>query len=113
MLGLALARLRPGTILLYLLLIAYILPHVFILSEDRFHLAIVPFLAILAAQTWTDGWDAFAVRWRESLAGKVALSLAILAVLLLFLNWGLELSRDADKIAALLGPNGNRARFPY
>ena len=64
-LGLALARLRPGTILLYLLLIAYILPHVFILSEDRFHLAIVPFLAILAAQTWTGGWDTFAVRWRK------------------------------------------------
>ena len=69
MLGLALARHRPCTILLYLLFFAYILPHVLILSEDRFHLAIVPFLAILAAQTWTGGWQAFVVRWRES-AGR-------------------------------------------
>ena len=53
------------------------------------------------------------VRWRESLAGKVAVSLAILAVMLLFLNWGFELSRDADKIAALLSPGGNQTHFPY
>lgn len=112
-LGLALSRLRPGTILLYLLLVAYILPHVLILSEDRFHLAIVPYLAILAAQAWTGGWKAVALRWRESLAGRGVVSLAFLVVILLFLNWGLELARDADKIAALLGPNGNRTGFPY
>jgi hypothetical protein len=112
-LGLALTRLRPGTVLLFLLLFAYLLPHVFILSEDRFHLAILPFLAILAAQAWTGGWRAFVSRWRESWAGKIAVSLAFLFVVLLFLNWGLELSRDADKIAALLGPGGNRTHFPY
>ena len=112
-LGLALTRLRPGTILLYLLLFAYILPHVLILSEDRFHLAIVPFLSILAAQAWTGGWSIFADRWRESLAGKIAISVAVLVILLLFLNWGFELSRDGDKIAALLSPNGNRTHFPY
>ena len=84
-----------------------------ILSEDRFHLTILPYLAILAAQTWTGGWAAFAARWRESLAGKVTVSLAILAVVLLLLNWGFELSRDADKIAALLSPGGNQAHFPY
>jgi 4-amino-4-deoxy-L-arabinose transferase-like glycosyltransferase len=111
--GLALARLRPGTILLYLLLIVYILPHVLILSEDRFHLAIVPFLAILAAQTWVGGWQAFSNCWRESSAGKIAISIAILVVVLLFVNWGLELSRDADKIVALLGPTGNQTHFPY
>ena len=111
-LGLAITRIRPGTILLYLLLFAYILPHVLILSEDRFHLAILPYLAILAAQTWTGGWGALTVRWRESLAGKLAVSLAILAVMLLFLNWGFELSRDADKIAALLSPGGNQTSFP-
>jgi hypothetical protein len=99
--------------LLYLLLFAYILPHVLILSEDRFHLALVPFLAILAAQAWTGGRQAFAARWHQSLAGKVALSLGVLAVVLLFLNWGFELSRDADKIAALLAPGGNESYFPY
>lgn len=111
--GLALTRICPGTILLYLLFIPYILVHILILSEDRFHLALVPYFAILAARAWTGGWTALIARWRESPAGKVAVGLAILAVLLLYLNWGFELSRDADKIAALLGPNGNQTYFPY
>jgi hypothetical protein len=112
-LGLSILRLHPGAILLYLLLFSYILPHVLILSEDRFHLAIVPFLAILAARAWTGGWSAIGARWRESLAGKVSISLVLLAVGLLILNWGFELSRDADKIAALLAPGGNQTYFPY
>jgi len=112
-LGISLNRLNPKTILLYLLLITYLTPHILILSEDRFHLAILPYLSILAAQAWTAGWNAFAARWRESLIGKVIVSVAILAVVLLFLNWGFELYRDADKIAALLSPGGNQAHFPY
>jgi hypothetical protein len=111
--GVAIARPRRGMILLYLLFFVYIVPHVFILSEDRFHLALVPYLAILAAYAWTGGWERIAVRWRESLNGKVVVSLAILAITLLFLNWGFELSRDADKIAVLLGPTGNLTYFPF
>lgn len=112
-LGLALLRLRPGVLLLCLLLAAYLLPHVLILSEDRFHLALVPFFAILAAHAWTSGRVAFAARWRESPAGRIALSLAVSVVVLLVLNWGFELFRDADKIAALFAPGGNQTYFPY
>jgi hypothetical protein len=112
-LGLSLTRLHPGAILLYLLLFAYILPHVLILSEDRFHLAVAPFFFILAAHAWTGGWPAFLARWRESLAGKIAIGIAVFAVVLLFLNWGFELSREADKIAELLAPGGNQSYFPY
>ncbi|MFZ5910623.1 MAG: hypothetical protein ACOYYU_11460 [Chloroflexota bacterium] len=111
--GLGLARANPRTLLLSLLLLIYLLPHVFILAEDRFHLALIPYLAILAAQAWTGGLPAFVARWRESWAGKIAITLAVIGALLLFVNWGLELARDADKIAALLGPDGNHARFPY
>jgi|GEM_PF-236437 len=120
-LGLGRMPMNPRTLLLSLLLLAYLLPHVFILAEDRFHLAIVPYLAILAAQAlrpgsgqaWTGGLPALSARWREGWKGKIALALAGVVVLLLFTNWGLELARDADKIAALFGPNGNHARFPY
>jgi hypothetical protein len=29
------------------------------------------------------------------------------------LNWGLELFRDADKLALLFGPHGNTSHFTY
>lgn len=34
-------------------------------------------------------------------------------IVLLALNWGFELHRDADKIAAILQPNGNQLYLPY
>jgi len=111
--GLAYLRWKPAHILLLLLFVAYILPHVLILSEDRFHLALVPYFAILAAQVWVNGFAPLQVRWEESATGKLIVSLAILAACLLVVNWGFELIRDADKISQLLGPNGNQTHFPY
>jgi hypothetical protein len=99
----------PQTDLLNLLLVAYILPHILILSEDRFHLALIPFFAILAAFAFT------LIKERTYFQISSPSSLAIAAALIFFLvlNWGLELHRDADKIAAILGPNGNQSHFPY
>lgn len=111
--GLVHLRRTPAHILLVLLFIGYILPHVFILSEDRFHLALVPYIAILAAQAWGNGFASLRLRWNESSLGKVAVLFAIFTACLLLLNWGFELMRDADKISQLLGPNGNQAHFPY
>lgn len=112
-LGLAYLRWKSEHILLILLLVGYVLPHVFILSEDRFHLALVPYMAILAAQAWVHRFVPVRMRWHESQAGKWIVSLAIFAALLLITNWGFELIRDADKIVQLLGPNGNQSYFPY
>jgi hypothetical protein len=112
-LGLSFLRLTPQTCLFALLLICYILPHVLILSEDRFHLALVPYIAILAAQFWVSGFGVLSTRWRESWTGKIIVTLSILSVFLLVTNWGLELTRDWDKIAQLLGPDGNESYFPY
>ena len=112
-LGLAYLRPKPEHILLILLFLSYILPHVFILAEDRFHLALVPYLAILAAQVWAHGLAHVRVRWHESVKGQLIVGLAIFAALLLVANWGFELNRDAAKIVQLLGPNGNQSYFPY
>jgi hypothetical protein len=112
-LGLGLSKWQPASIMLAVLLVSYLLPHVFILAEDRFHLALIPFLAILAAQFWVNGRSGLLARWQESSAGKIAVILAVCAVILLFTNWGLELARDADKISQLLAPNGNQTHFPY
>jgi hypothetical protein len=112
-LGLAYLRLKPEHILLCLLLIGYILPHVLILSEDRFHLALVPYIAILAAQVWVNGFAPLSVRWYESRKGQLIVAMALFAVFLLVINWNFELIRDADKISQLLGPNGNQSYLPY
>ena len=112
-LGLSLLRWNPQTCLFALLLICYTLPHVFILSEDRFHLALVPYIAILAANFWINGFGFLSSQWRESQMGKILVILALICALLLVTNWGLELTRDWDKIAQLLGPNGNQSYFPY
>jgi len=112
-LGLSLIQWKPNSLLIVLLFAAYILPHILILSEDRFHLALIPYLAILAAQFWVNGKRGLITRWQESSTGKIAIILAVCAVILLFTNWGIELFRDADKISQLLAPNGNQTYFPY
>jgi hypothetical protein len=112
-LGLAYLRWRSEHILLILLFVGYILPHVFILSEDRFHLALVPYIAIFAAHLWVHGFAPLRVRWDELPTGRWIVILAVFAAVLLVANWGFELIRDADKISQLLGPNGNQSYFPY
>ena len=112
-LGLSLLRWKPEHILLGLLFVGYILPHILILSEDRFHLALVPYIAILAAQFWVCGLRSLSSRWNESVMGKILVMFGVTCVLLLLFNWGIELTRDWDKIAQLLGPNGNETYFPY
>lgn len=113
MMGLSLLRRKPQTTMLLLLFVAYLLPHVFILAEDRFHLALIPYFAILAAYFWGNGIKGIIGRWSESTFGKLAVALAIFGVFLLLANWGVELFRDADKIVTLLGPNGNNVYYPY
>lgn len=112
-LGLSLLRWKPEHILLGLLLVSYILPHVLILSEDRFHLALIPYIAILASQVWVNGFMPLHVHWNESRIGKIMVVFALCAAILLLTNWGLELNRDADKIAQLLSLTGNQSYFPY
>jgi hypothetical protein len=111
--GLALTHWRKETWLMALFLIGYITPHLLIIAEDRFHLAIVPLLAILAAQYWTGGWLPLRQQWAISSTRKVWLILAFITILLLLANWGMELGRNADKLAQLFGPNGNQTYFSY
>lgn len=107
-LGLTALQRSPQRTLLGILFATYILPYALILSEDRFHLALVPFFAVLAAYAMVLTRER---RLREA-SGRYFV-LAVILLLLLVTNWGLELYRDADKIAQLLDPNGNTAHFPY
>jgi hypothetical protein len=90
-----------------LLFIGYLLPHVFILSEERFHLTLIPFFAILAASFWVNGFSALKSR------GRLSVILISLAVIFLLANWGFELARDGNTILQMLGPTGNQLYLPY
>jgi hypothetical protein len=96
-----------------LFLVGYITPHLLIIAEDRFHLTIVPLLAILAAQCWSGGWLFIQQHWATSALGKIGLILGLVAIVLLLANWGMEIFRDADKLALLFGPQGNQTYFSY
>jgi hypothetical protein len=113
LMGMAITEWGSKNKLLFLFLIGYISPHLLIIAEDRFHLAIVPVLAILAAGFWNGGGQSIRRRWLDSVAGKVALIVATVGILLLCASWGFELLRDSDKLALLSGPNGNHTYFSY
>jgi len=97
----------PQTTLLMLLFVGYLLPHVFILSEERFHMVLVPFLAIMAANLWTLGRAALTSR------GRPAMAFACAAAALLALNWALEIHRDGAILIQMLGSSGNQLYLPY
>jgi len=105
--GAALLPWHPQTALLTLLFVGYLLPHVFILSEERFHLTLLPFFAILAAHFWTNKFSTFAS------IKKTVFYLCIFLALLLLTNWGFELARDGYTILQMLGPAGNQLYLPY
>jgi hypothetical protein len=105
--GAALLPTRPETALLALLLIGYLLPHVFILSEERFHLTLIPFFAICAANLWVYGFNSLKHR------GNLVVLIAVIVAMLLIINWGFELNRDRQVLSQMLGPNGNQLYLPY
>ena len=110
--GLSVARWDRRAVLLGLIMFGYLAPHVMILGEDRFHLTLVPFMALFAGLFWDGGLTAVRTRL-QTRAGQIAVALAVTVSVLLLLNWGLELARDADVLSRLLGPAGNQTYFPY
>jgi hypothetical protein len=98
--GLALARPRREMGLVALLMTYYVGIHTLILAEDRFHMPLVPLLAILAAAFF------FERLWRGARTWQKGLALGLVA--LLFANWGWEIARDWELLTAIFGPGGNR-----
>ncbi len=108
--GLVFDRWRRPVALLTLLLVGYILPHMLIIAEDRFHLALIPFLAILAAR----GVSILSHRTADmKKAEKWRWGVATTLILLLLYNWGFEIYTDWQKLLLLLSPGGHTLGFPY
>jgi len=103
--GLACGRMGRRKALVALLLIYHTGVHALILSASRFHVPLLPAVAILAAYGFVEQ------PWRESRPWQRGL--AVLLVGLLVLNWGLEVARDWETLVALFGPEGYRLGLPY
>lgn len=111
--GLSLRWESPAWWLAGCLLAWYVGIHMLIMAEERFHLALVPVVAALAARGLAD----LARMRRGSLfsgrAPRLALALAGILIGLACLNWGLELIQHGPELAVLMGPGGSSANFNY
>jgi 4-amino-4-deoxy-L-arabinose transferase-like glycosyltransferase len=113
--GMVLSGLSRDRVVVYLMLAYLVGVHVLIMTEPRFHLVMVSFLAIFAVQGARVlyhardhlglGEDVKKSRW--------GLVLSAVIVALLVLNWAYELNVDMDKLRLLFSPGGNVARFTY
>ena len=98
-------------LLIGLVVFGYTAPHLILLAEPRFHLAVVPYLAILAAYVWTN-WRAVWLVLTAS-GNRVWLAAAVVLAGLLLFNWGYGLWQDAEMLKELFGPEGNQLYLSY
>lgn len=103
--GLTCGEMNRRKALLALVVAYYTGIHMLILAEPRFHVPLLPVIALLAAYALVERPWQRASRWQR------ALTLAVIG--LLFLNWGLEIHRDWNVLVELFGPRGHELRLPY
>ena len=104
-------KLIPAKTLVGLIFFGYLAPHVLILADARLHLAIIPFLAVFAANGWQVRKDISAALSSSGQRWKIVLAM-VLATLLLF-NWSFELLQDAETLRQVFGPEGNQLHLNY
>ena len=114
--GVAFTRPIPSGIWMFLLLILlYTTGYTLLFGEPRFHMPLVPLIAMLAAQ----GITLFPSLWRQWRQGQwnPALkrrALSALLVMVMFVGiWTYGLYLYRDKIASVFGPNGHQSRIDY
>jgi 4-amino-4-deoxy-L-arabinose transferase-like glycosyltransferase len=115
--GMVLSDLTRERALIYLLFAYLAAIHVAIMAEPRFHLVMVPMLAVFAAHgatIWSrvkSDFNSADEQLRRSTRWRVAAAAVI--VVLLVANWSCELISDLDRLRLLFSPGGNAARFTY
>jgi 4-amino-4-deoxy-L-arabinose transferase-like glycosyltransferase len=103
--GLVCGPMERGKALLATLVSYYTAVHMLILAEPRFHVPLLPVVAILAAHAYVDR------PWRASRPWQRCLAAGLVA--LLILNWGFEIARDWQTLVALFGPEGHQLQLSY
>jgi 4-amino-4-deoxy-L-arabinose transferase-like glycosyltransferase len=109
--GMSFTKITRDMVLICLLLLYFVGIHILIMAEPRFHLVLVPFLVIFAVRGAITLLQARGVAVRPDTRWRLTLCLLVMA--LLVLNWTYELNVDMDKLRLILSPGGNMARFTY
>jgi 4-amino-4-deoxy-L-arabinose transferase-like glycosyltransferase len=110
--GLVVARSGPARTLILALIASALLAYIPILAEPRFHLPLIPFLAVYAAAFWTDTHRSGGIRQRL-LSGRLEVWLAGAACVTLLAIWLIHFSTSLPRLSAILAPGGNRLWLNY
>ena len=113
LLGMSIARERRFVWLALLLVGTYSLPHLLILAEPRFHLALAPALAPFAAYGWSERRRAIKLLAPANLLRSSRARLFYLCFLVLLALWIAGFVERWDLLMAVLGPEGNQQYLPY
>lgn len=108
--GLRLAANRAAAWLGLALIVGYTLPHLFIIAEPRFHLALVPILIPFAFSTLDQPRAAIRLLFRDR-SWKAWLIRASLIIFIGLVTWAFAL--HWERILTVMGPDGFRARLYY
>jgi hypothetical protein len=110
--GMALGPSSPARSLIFLLIGAGMLAYVPILSEPRFHLPLMPFLAIYAGGAWST--PRLFHKIGSGLRGRrLGFWLAAIGCGLLLLIWSIDFTNGLPRVLAVLAPGGNRLWLNY
>jgi 4-amino-4-deoxy-L-arabinose transferase-like glycosyltransferase len=101
-------RVCGAWVLLVILVLYFSAAHFISFGESRFHLPLIPPLALLAGRLASGGAAHSSIRYRG-----IRLALFVILLVLLSINWGLHCSENWQRLADVLGPNGNTSALGY
>jgi hypothetical protein len=111
-LGLFLAPKR-FSLLALVFFVGYGIPHLFVLAEPRFHLALLPVLMPFAAQGWVERRKAIR-RLKYPASGlPIKAGACYLILSLVIILWALDFFEKLSTFVRLMGPDGSRLYLPY
>ncbi|HLC02098.1 MAG TPA: hypothetical protein VJK02_03615 [Anaerolineales bacterium] len=110
--GMVFAGSSPGRTLVAALIAAMLLAYVPILTEPRFHLPLMPFLAAYAGAAWSTPHP-FREIGAKLRARRTGFWLAGMACMFLLVIWLMDFTAVLPRLAAIFAPGGNRLWLNY
>jgi len=103
---------RLAIILSLGMLITYALPHILVIAEPRFHLALLPFLMPYAARGWIKRGTILHIL-SSPLSGTKQRAFLILAWVTLILLMAWNISMHWETVMQIMGPDGHNLHLTY